>query len=751
VPDVSFTVFPSVRRKVLVRNLGLSLFAATILIGPVVLYALGNPQRVLASDNPYFVVTAPSTTTAGAAFNVTVTAYGVDDNPDPAYTGTIQFTSGDPYPAILPAAYTFLPGDNGTHTFTDEATLYTTPSQTITVTDDKGTPLLTDDRTGTSAAIAVTPSATLGAFSISAPTPSPVVAGTAFSVGVAAYDEFGNVKTDYTGPATLTGSLASPGCSAAVCGGSGLSSPAGVEGTTGTWSGGTAPVTGITTYRTGSTTYTVSNGGSVSNTRAFIVSPSATLGAFSISAPTPSPVVAGTAFSVGVTAYDEFGNVKTDYTGPWALVGLSSSPGWPDHSGTLPNYGSAGPISGGAVTFSGVKAFDAASNTLTVQNHSGADRVANSATFTVGPAVAANLLFSADPNVTFAGGQPIDTKFGAKIYSSCVSSAVGSADPCTTASTPVKVLAIDAYGNRVPNVSIAIGTTPNVASFTGDTPQTTSNGIATSVPYGEAWFSTLSIGTISGTKTDAYTLGASATGAAGISESFRIVSDLANCVGQTTCTNKTTNNSIQKPENTFSQVKATSGTLGIVQTTNFSDPSLDVDGQCTTVRGKSKTIGNAVDVRLVGAIGTSAPTTTMLMMIKQQTLKFYGISSRNAASFNVCLGAKYLPETGTPTRPWWGIDKQGKAKAATQGLDADLINRYWGVLADCSASFIVSTYDPCVQLKTKSASALAAQMSQVTGTTWTVSDVNTKLNFYDGDVAILQRHPYPWDGKGGSF
>ena len=41
-------------------------------------------------------------------------------------------------------------------------------------------------------------------------------------------------------------------------------------------------------------------------------------------------------------------------------------------------------------------------------------------------------------------------------------------------------------------------------------------------------------------------------------------------------------------------------------------------------------------------------------------------------------------------------------------------------------------------------------MTSITGDTWTVARVNSDLNFFDGDVGIFVRKPFPWDGKGGT-
>ena len=112
---------------------------------------------------PSYVVSAPSTTPAAAAFAFSVTA----NNPfgstvDSAYVGTVHFTSSDPS-AVLPDDFTFVPEDQGTANFM--ATLTTLNSQTITATD-----ALNGNIVGTSAAIDVSQAADLTTLSTACPT-----------------------------------------------------------------------------------------------------------------------------------------------------------------------------------------------------------------------------------------------------------------------------------------------------------------------------------------------------------------------------------------------------------------------------------------------------------------------------------------------------------------------------------------------------------------------------------------------------
>jgi hypothetical protein len=79
-----------------------------------------------------FSVSAPSSTTAGSSFTVTVTALDSSGKTYTGYTGTVQLTSSDTA-AVLPGSYTFTAADAGVHTFT--VTLETAGSQTVTATD----------------------------------------------------------------------------------------------------------------------------------------------------------------------------------------------------------------------------------------------------------------------------------------------------------------------------------------------------------------------------------------------------------------------------------------------------------------------------------------------------------------------------------------------------------------------------------------------------------------------------------------
>src|SRR5437763_1781107 len=140
----------------------------------------------------HFSVSAPSSATAGSAFNFTVTALDPSNNTAIGYTGTVHLTSSDGQ-SVLPANTTLT---NGTGTFS--ATLKTAGNQTITATDN-----VTGAITGTSSVITVNASSATH-FTVSVP--ASAVAGTVFNITVTALDQFGNTATGYGGTVHFTSS-----------------------------------------------------------------------------------------------------------------------------------------------------------------------------------------------------------------------------------------------------------------------------------------------------------------------------------------------------------------------------------------------------------------------------------------------------------------------------------------------------------------------------------------------------------------
>ena len=74
----------------------------------------------------------PASVTGGTGFSFTITALDAFNNAATGYSGTVHVTSSDGQ-ATLPADYTFVPADAGSHTFS--ATLRTLGAQSLTATD----------------------------------------------------------------------------------------------------------------------------------------------------------------------------------------------------------------------------------------------------------------------------------------------------------------------------------------------------------------------------------------------------------------------------------------------------------------------------------------------------------------------------------------------------------------------------------------------------------------------------------------
>ena len=241
-------------------------------------------------------IVAPSTSTAGSSFSLTVTAKDANNDTVTRYLGTVHFTSADAA-ATLPANYTFTAADAGVHTFTG-VVLKTAGSQSITATDTVTSSI-------TANASVTVNAATAKAFVV-AGYPSPVTAGTSHNFTVTARDAYGNTATGYTGIVTFS----STDSQAVLPSNSTLTNGVGQFSATLK----TAGTQSLTATDTTNVSLTGSQGG-------ITVYP--TVKTLAV-AGFPSPIVAGVAGSVTVTARDGNGNVATWYTG---TVVFSSSDG----------------------------------------------------------------------------------------------------------------------------------------------------------------------------------------------------------------------------------------------------------------------------------------------------------------------------------------------------------------------------------------------------------------------------------------
>ncbi len=328
---------------------------------------------VTAAATTAFIVSAQgSTQTAGAPFNLVVTAkdtYG--NNTGAAYTGTVHFTSSDPLATPgsgLPADTTLVSG-----TATLLTTLETAGTQTVTATDG--------GITGSSGNVTVNPAST-SKFIVAASTSQ--TAGVSFSVTVTAQDIFGNTTPSYAGTVLITssdGAFVPPASS--------------------TLTSGSKVFTGAVLKTAGSQTViatdSVSSG--LHGTSAPITVSPAAASTLLVSTSAGSPQTAGVAFDVTATAKDPFGNVATGYAG---TVHFTSTDGTATAGAGLPANST---LPSGTKTFTaGATLKTAGAQTITATDAPNSIN-GTSASITVGPAGINSFSFAA------IGAQTAGTSF----------------------------------------------------------------------------------------------------------------------------------------------------------------------------------------------------------------------------------------------------------------------------------------------------------------------------------------------------
>jgi transcriptional antiterminator Rof (Rho-off) len=252
------------------------------------------------------VTSFPTTTTAGTAQTITITALSPSGSVDTSFTGTVHFSSSDAK-AILPANYTFTASNNGTYTFTTAATLVTQGAQSITVTNTAN-PAIAGAEEDIWVTGATAHSLLIGGL------PSSETAGTPFNFTVTALDQYGNLASGYAGTVAFTSTD-----SHAVL----PSSYSFLAGNQGTFSF-TAT---LKTAGTQTITATDSTDGLSATSSAVTVQPAVAAVLAVTGFPNPDPV--GTANNFTVAAYDAYGNLATGYAG---TVRFNSS----DPKATLP-------------------------------------------------------------------------------------------------------------------------------------------------------------------------------------------------------------------------------------------------------------------------------------------------------------------------------------------------------------------------------------------------------------------------------
>ncbi len=378
-----------------------------------------------AGVSKFGVTASTSSPTAGAPFSVTVAAQDPYGNTVTDYVGTVGFTSSDTnLHVVLPSNYAFLAADSGIHTFTNAVTLakVATNGQWIKAADT-----LASSINGT-VTVNVVPAA--ASSLVLSNVPGTATAGTPFPFTVTAYDPYNNVATGFSDKVNFTSIDQQASFSA--------------NNTTLTSGAGTFSATLKTE---GNQTITATDASNASLTATSTITVNATTYT-KIVLTAPSSAIAGTAFSVTVTAEDNYGNTYRGYTGK---VHFTTSD--PNSNSVLPSDYTFTASNNGTYTFTnGVKLLTSGSQTLTVTDNGS---FTNTATIAVSPATANKLAFSQQPSNTTAG----------------------------IAITPiVNVRVLDQYGNLTAdtsNVTIAIGTNAGSGTLSGTLTEAAVSGVAT--------------------------------------------------------------------------------------------------------------------------------------------------------------------------------------------------------------------------------------------------------------------------------
>ena len=347
----------------------------TLTVSDVATLASGSTDLTVEPTSIQSFALSSSTTspTAGTPFSLTVTANDQYGNLDTNYSGThcVVFTgvpnapdgTGNSYPSPGSCA----PNDSAVTFSAGQATGGNAPSVTL-VNAASVNLSLSDVASGHGGftGLSVGPG-TLASYTLS--TSASPSAGAAFPLSISALDQFGNLDTNYTGQQCITFSGPSnapdgtpplypvPGPSCA--GGS-----SNVTFDSGSASG--ANVASLTLFDAqGTTLYAANPAATAAGSLAFTVGPSS-LDSYALSPSTTSPT-AGQPFTVSLTAFDQYQNIDSNYSGS-ECVTFAGPHVAPD--GTGPTYPEAGTCAVGdsQMTFDGGEATGVDAATLTLSD-----------------------------------------------------------------------------------------------------------------------------------------------------------------------------------------------------------------------------------------------------------------------------------------------------------------------------------------------------------------------------------------------
>jgi hypothetical protein len=421
----------------------------------------------------HFLVTAElSSVTAGTMFTFTVTALDATESIAAGYSGTVHFTSTDGA-ATLPANATLT---GGTGTF--NVILRTAGSQTITATDTVNSSL-----TGTSDTITVDPGVATK-FGIGAP--ATATAGASFSFTVTALDQFSNVATGYSGTVHFTssdGSAILPGDAGLINGIGTFSATLKTAGKIGVGQPGPQNQTIVVTDTANA---------SIKGTGTVLVHAAA---ATHFDVGGPLGAIAGTSFSISVSAADPFDNFATSYTGTVKLTSTDPAPVLPP----------PGPLSGGSFGSITVTLNTAGLQTITATDTVDSTITGSTLPIGVSAGAATHFVFSvpatttAGTSFTFtvtaldAGGNQAFNYFGQVHFTSSdvratlpnntnLTNGVGTFSATLKTAGNQTITATDASTSSITGTSTAIAVSPGAATgFILNAPASTTAGSLISI------------------------------------------------------------------------------------------------------------------------------------------------------------------------------------------------------------------------------------------------------------------------------
>ncbi len=330
---------------------------------------------------------------AGVDGTATVTAYDTYGNIDVNYAGTVHATSTDAQ-AVLPADYTFIAGvanDAGTKGLTVNLRTVSGGDKTITFTDT-----VTSSITGNQSGITVTPA---GADSLAVTgLPDPFTYGGAQDATLTAYDEFGNVATDFAGAVTMSSSDTNA-----------------VFGAVSAFTSGVATCS-VTLMTMGDQDVTASSAGVTSTPQTAITVEPGPTSQIVIIGPI-ADATAGVANSITIQAQDSLDQLATSDSSSYIQVGVSGSAliGTTATTGTIIGGGGSNTatirVANGVAVFS-VTDNKAESVTVTLSNASFNSAYTVNDTMTVNPAALAKLEIVLPGETGAVAGSSSTTKTG---------------------------------------------------------------------------------------------------------------------------------------------------------------------------------------------------------------------------------------------------------------------------------------------------------------------------------------------------